>query len=167
MLDSNQRRHKPADLQSAPVGHLGNLPNHFKAPFFRGQTLIFGLCCSLCPGFVSRTVRIDEQRTPTNFRATAPEKLGSALSRRQGRSLPKFPICCNMSAAKPIMGGSKSRARSFARAWKPRLGPPPNSGWWISSKCGYLCSHRLGFAEKSLAGNSVGDAIARKRNSAR
>ena len=25
-LDSNQRRRKPADLQSAPVGHLGILP---------------------------------------------------------------------------------------------------------------------------------------------
>jgi hypothetical protein len=26
-MDSNHRRRKPADLQSAPVGHLGNLPN--------------------------------------------------------------------------------------------------------------------------------------------
>ena len=25
-MDSNHRRRKPADLQSAPVGHLGNLP---------------------------------------------------------------------------------------------------------------------------------------------
>jgi len=25
-LDSNQRRHKPADLQSAPFGHFGTLP---------------------------------------------------------------------------------------------------------------------------------------------
>jgi hypothetical protein len=26
-MDSNHRRREPADLQSAPVGHLGNLPN--------------------------------------------------------------------------------------------------------------------------------------------
>lgn len=35
-LDSNQRRHKPTDLQSVPFGHSGTLPNtkrpHFSAP---------------------------------------------------------------------------------------------------------------------------------------
>jgi hypothetical protein len=31
VLDSNQRRRKPADLQSAPVGHLGNLPKQITA----------------------------------------------------------------------------------------------------------------------------------------
>jgi hypothetical protein len=29
-MDSNHRRRKPADLQSAPVGHLGNLPLQLK-----------------------------------------------------------------------------------------------------------------------------------------
>ena len=29
-MDSNHRRRKPADLQSAPVGHLGNLPKPIK-----------------------------------------------------------------------------------------------------------------------------------------
>src|SRR5438874_7289779 len=30
-MDSNHRRRKPADLQSAPVGHLGNLPGLFRS----------------------------------------------------------------------------------------------------------------------------------------
>ena len=32
--DSNLRRHTPADLQSAPFGHLGNRPDTFPSPGF-------------------------------------------------------------------------------------------------------------------------------------
>ena len=31
-MDSNHRRREPADLQSAPVGHLGNLPTEIFPP---------------------------------------------------------------------------------------------------------------------------------------
>src|SRR5687767_9555000 len=48
-MDSNHRRRKPADLQSAPVGHLGNLPSSLIAAAFRW------FHAQLDPGVVSRT----------------------------------------------------------------------------------------------------------------
>ena len=38
VLDSNQRRHKPAGLQPAPIGHSGNPPKNFSNPFVADPT---------------------------------------------------------------------------------------------------------------------------------
>ena len=53
-MDSNHRRHKPADLQSAPFGHSGTCPLH---------------CCNVC--FKKKSGRRDSNPRPSAWKANA------------------------------------------------------------------------------------------------
>jgi hypothetical protein len=54
-LDSNQRRHKPADLQSAPFGHFGTRPGLYRRVSIAENLANFN-------GFTSRTSTESENR---------------------------------------------------------------------------------------------------------
>ncbi len=96
-MDSNHRRRKPADLQSAPVGHLGNLP--FAGPSNIGSSRV---------PIRDRTVILSAHRRPRNNE----RELGRASDREK-----KQPASCLPKRAK---GGQSPAFRSASN-----MSPPP------------------------------------------
>ena len=120
-MDSNHRRRKPADLQSAPVGHLGNLPTSNLQGTYKCKN---PTCFSLYPGFVSCIITSVYANPAETYREREFLKKAIPVSLRTGIGVHfrKSQTCCNTFAAERILQGSKLRARLFVRASKPTRG---------------------------------------------
>ena len=98
--DSNLRRHKPADLQSAPVGRLGTPPAN--------EPRIFG------PG--ARTVNGLGARSVVNLRAPEPSiRAGGSRAAAHGGACPARPTCAQV----PPFAPRHSRIQEHPRELTP------------------------------------------------
>ena len=104
-MDSNHRRRKPADLQSAPVGHLGNLPICSISSTFRGIELM--LNWPQYPGIVSRAMR------------TMPKQAPGGSEKRTAHGLSKDGQWRSFSRVPPLLPFSSSGS-NFAK-WRAIL----------------------------------------------
>ena len=91
-VDSNHRRRKPADLQSAPVGHLGNLP----IPYQTLTDCSYG--CILL--IVSLATQIATWRFRTNRHGTREKNANRLSLDGKWRQFQGFRNCCNKPATK-------------------------------------------------------------------
>ena len=108
-MDSNHRRRKPADLQSAPVGHLGNLPAEAdarNASFKRSAN------------FLGQNERAFSQSRRSLVNSTPVLSL-SKCSIRSAASSRTLSRTCAASAKSPRTMSAIACAKCAWRCWRP------------------------------------------------
>ena len=125
--DSNLRRHTPADLQSAPFGHLGNRPDTFPSPGFRHTeqeptTGVEPVTYRLQGGCSAVELRRPYDKNAPPWRLVIIPKPRSPSLSATAESVNRYHSCCSDSAlaqVDPIGATPRRRLRKSAPAAKP------------------------------------------------